>query len=364
MRKIVVILLLLTGYVSVAQQAQSITFEEPSHDFGTIKEENGPAEFDFKFKNTGSEPLKILNVKASCGCTTPNWTREEVAPGGEGFIRASYNPHNRPGPFHKTLTVTTSTSANNTVVLRINGQVEPKPRTVEDDLPTLMGAIRVKYKAFNLGKVYNNEPTVGEFDVYNASESPITFNKEVEGPAYIKVEFSPETLAPKEKGKVVITYNAEARNDLGFISDNIVFKTNEEGDNASKSMAVYATIEEYFPPMTEEELQAAAHLGIEEPMHDFGNVTSGDKLETTFVLTNTGKSDLNIRKTKASCGCTVPQLAKEDLKPGESVEMKVTFNTFGRRGNQIKTVTIYSNDPSKPVQKVTVKASVAAAPAN
>lgn len=81
MRKIVVILLLLTGYVSVAQQAQSITFEEPSHDFGTIKEENGPAEFDFKFKNTGSEPLKILNVKASCGCTTPNWTREEVAPG-------------------------------------------------------------------------------------------------------------------------------------------------------------------------------------------------------------------------------------------------------------------------------------------
>lgn len=364
MRKLVYILLVLTGYASFAQQEKTIAFEEPSHDFGMIKEEAGPAEFDFKFKNTGTEPLKIVNVRASCGCTTPNWTREEVAPGGEGFIRASYNPRNRPGPFHKTLTVTTSAAQNNTVVLRINGQVEPKPRTIEDDLPTLIGGIRVKYRAFNLSKVYNNEPVTKEFDIYNASEAPILFNKDVEGPSYIKVEFKPETLAPKEKGKVVITYDAESRNDLGFMSDNIVFTTNEEGDDARKSMSVYATINEYFPPMSAEEMAAAAHLGIEKSLHDFGSVTSGDKVETTFTLTNTGKSDLNIRKTKASCGCTVPQLAKKDLKPGESVEMKVTFNTYGRRGNQIKTVTIYSNDPKKPVQKVTIKAKVAPKPAN
>ena len=358
MRKFVFILFMISGYAVLAQQAQTITFEEPTHDFGTIKEEDGPAEFDFKFKNSGSEPLKILNVRASCGCTTPDWTREEVAPGAEGFIRASYNPRNRPGPFHKTLTVTTNAPQNNTLVLRINGQVQPKPRTIEDDLPTLMGGIRVQYRAFNLGKVYTNEASTKEFDVYNASENPITFSKGVEGPSYIKVAFNPETLAPKEKGKIIITYDAKARNDLGFMSDNIVFSTNEEGDDARKSMSVYADVNEYFPPMSQEEMASAAHLGIAEPIHHVGSITSGDVVETTFKLTNTGKSDLNIRKTKASCGCTVPQLAKMDLKPGESVDMKVTFNSYGRRGNQIKTVTIYSNDPLKPVQKVTVKAAV------
>ena len=153
--KLIFFILLLASSSLFAQKLKSLTFEEPSHDFGSIKEVDGLAEFDFLFKNTGTEPVKILNVNASCGCTTPAWTKEEVAPGGEGFIRVSYNPLNRPGPFHKTLTVTTSSAQNNTIILRINGQVEPKPRKVEDDLPTLIGGIRVKYRAFNMGKVFN-----------------------------------------------------------------------------------------------------------------------------------------------------------------------------------------------------------------
>lgn len=357
------LLIVATGSLN-AQQLKNLTFEEPSHDFGTINEENGPAEFDFVFKNTGTEPLRILNVKASCGCTTPAWTREEVAPGQNGFITASYNPVNRPGPFHKTLTVTTSAAQNNTIILRISGQVEPKPRTVEDDLPILLGGIRVKYRAFNMGKVLNNEAVVKEFDVYNASEDPIVFNKNIEGPSYISITFLPETLAPGEKGKIIVRYDGKSKNDLGFMSDNVVITTNEEGDDARKSMSVYANINEYFPPMTAEEKLSAPHLGIENTIHDFGSIKSGDVVDATFVLTNTGKTDLNIRKTKASCGCTVPQLSKTDLKPGESVELKVTFNSAGRKGIQIKTVTIYTNDPSSPIQKVTIKAKVSSKAVN
>lgn len=364
MKNLLFSLLGLISFSLSAQELNNIAFEEPVHEFGTIKEADGPAEFDFIFKNSGTEPFKIINVRASCGCTTPAWTKEEVAPGQEGFIKASYNPRNRPGPFHKTLTVTTSSAQNNTIILRINGQVEPKPRTVEDDLPTLLGGIRVKYRAFNLGKVLNNDATTKEFDVYNASEKPITFNKETEGPAYIRVKFLPQTLSPKEKGKISVTYDGKARNDLGFMSDNIVITTNEEGDEAKKSMSVYADINEYFPPMTEEEKLVAPHLTIENVLHNFGNITSGDVVDTSFKLTNTGKTDLNIRKTKSSCGCTVAQLTKLNLKPGDSVDMKVTFNSKGRKGNQIKTVTIYSNDPSKPIQKVTVKSKVAAKAAN
>lgn len=360
MKNILFILALLSSISLSAQELKNLTFEEPSHEFGAIKEVDGPAEFDFVFKNTGTDPIKILNVRASCGCTTPAWTREEVAPGQNGFIKASYNPRNRPGPFHKTLTVTTSAAQNSTIILRISGQVEPKPRTIEDDLPTLLGGIRVKYRAFNMGKVLNNEATTKEFEVYNASENPIIFSNEIEGPAYISISFIPETLAPKEKGKIVVIYNGKIKNDLGFMSDNVVFTTNEEGDEARKSLSVYADLNEYFPPMTAEETLNAPHLVIENVIHDFGNIDSGDVVVATFKLTNSGKSPLNIRKTKASCGCTVPQLEKVNLKPGKSIELKVTFNSAGRKGNQIKTVTIYTNDPTKPIQKVTIKAKVAA----
>jgi len=358
--KLLFFTLLFANSILVAQELKPITFEEPSHDFGNIKEVDGAAEFDFVFKNTGTDSIKILSVKASCGCTTPAWTKENVAPGETGFIKASYNPQNRPGPFHKTLTVTTSSEQSKTIVLRINGQVEPKPRTVEDDFPTLLGGIRVKYRAFNMGKVFNNEIATKEFDVYNASDSSIVFNATTEGPSYIAISFFPETLEPKEKGKIKVTYDGAKKNDLGFMSDNIVFTTNEEGDDSIKSLSVYADIQEYFAPMTEEQKLNAPKLTIENTVHNFGSITSGDVVSTTFKITNAGKTDLNIRKTKASCGCTVPQLATKDLKPGESVGMKVTFNTAGRKGNQIKTVMIYSNDPLKPIQKVTIKSKVAA----
>jgi hypothetical protein len=185
------------------------------------------------------------------------------------------------------------------------------------------------------------------------------FTKEFEGPRYIKISFLPEILAPKEKGKIILSYDGKMKSDLGFMSDNIVFITNEEGDSARKSLSVYADIQEYFAPMTEEEKLKAPKLWIKNTVYDFGKISSGDVVSTSFFLTNIGKTNLNIRKTKTSCGCTIPKLVtKDDLKPQESVELKVTFNSLGRRGNQIKSVIIYSNDPIKPIQKVTIKAKI------
>ena len=90
-------------YTVNAQVVKELAFAETVHDFGIINEVDGSVEHEFVFTNTGSEPIKILNVKASCGCTTPGWTKEEVPSGGEGFVKARYNPANRPGPFNKSL---------------------------------------------------------------------------------------------------------------------------------------------------------------------------------------------------------------------------------------------------------------------
>ena len=206
--------------------------------------------------------------------------------------------------------------------------------------------------------MYVNEPGVKDFIVYNQSDSVITFLPDAIGPKYIKVTFEPQALEPKQKGKIIITYNSEQRNDLGFMSDNIVINTDELGEDASKSFSVYADINEYFPPLTPEQQALAPKLMITKKVHDFGKIEQGTTASTIFVLVTNGKSELNIRKTHASCGCTIASLNSDVIAPGEELELGVTFNSAGRRGNQQKSITIYSNDPATPVQRVTIKALV------
>ena len=357
MKKAGIIIIMLVSTVAFGQAIEELKFTEQNHDFGLIQEVDGPAEYQFDFTNTTLVPITITNVRASCGCTTPAWTREPVLPGDSGFIKAVYNPRNRPGPFHKTLTVTTNGKVSS-IVLRIQGKVEPKPRTIEDDFPTVIGGLRVKYRAFNVGKVFDNAPATKDFAVYNQSDKAITFLPEVKGPAYITVTYEPQTIEPKQKGKIIITYDAQQRKDLGFMSDNIVINTDEEGADAKKSFSVYADVNEYFAPLTAEQAALAPKLLIEKKVHDFGKIVQGSSVTTSFILKNNGKSDLSIRKTHASCGCTLATLEKDVLAPGEELELGITFNSAGRRGNQQKSITIYSNDPAAPVQRVTIKTIV------
>ena len=79
-------ILLATGIAS-AQNKAVISADETSFDFGTIKEANGNVSHTFKIKNTGEAPLVLTRVIASCGCTTPEWTKEPIAPGKTGDIK-------------------------------------------------------------------------------------------------------------------------------------------------------------------------------------------------------------------------------------------------------------------------------------
>ena len=357
--KLVFIFALFFANIGLAQQTELIQFEETTHDFGTVKEEDGPIVYEFKFINTGSDSIRIKGVKASCGCTTPGWSKEPIAPGESGYIKAQYNTRNRPGSFNKSLTVTTDLPTNSVKRLYIKGVVTPKPKTIEEELPTLMGGLRVNYNSFNLGRVYTKEePTVKEYEVYNASEESITFSSQIEKPDYINISFKPEVLEPKASGKIIVSYQGSLRNDWGFVTDNIVIYTDEADDVNRKSFTVYATIEEYFAPISNDEYLEAPHLTIDEVIHDFGSIGLDEKASHKFVLTNTGKQDLNIRAVKSSCSCTITKLKKNDVKPGESVELEVVFDSTGRRGNQQKSVTIFCNDPRKPMQRVTVKGVV------
>ncbi|CAM1360225.1 conserved exported hypothetical protein [Tenacibaculum sediminilitoris] len=84
-------------------------------------------------------------------------------------------------------------------------------------------------------------------------------------------------------------------------------------------------------------------ISFDKEEFDFGTVSEGDVVETTFVVTNTGKSDLIITNAKASCGCTVPSWPKEAIAPGETGNIEVKFNTSGKPNKQSKSITLTTN---------------------
>jgi archaellum component FlaG (FlaF/FlaG flagellin family) len=120
-------LILLTGTIASAQQkdASIAVVDGAVHDFGEIDEKGGPVTYVFKIKNDGEIALVVTKVVASCGCTSPDWTKEPIAPGKTGEIKVTYDPNGRPGPFTKTVSVY-SNGKSGSYILTIKGTVISK----------------------------------------------------------------------------------------------------------------------------------------------------------------------------------------------------------------------------------------------
>jgi hypothetical protein len=108
---------------TAAQAEDVLEIKLPEHNFGKIPQ-GKPVYHFFEITNKGSKPLKLDNVNASCGCTTPEWSRDEIAPGGTTQIKVGYNAASE-GTFEKTITI--HYNGNQTKVLRIKGEVWKAP---------------------------------------------------------------------------------------------------------------------------------------------------------------------------------------------------------------------------------------------
>lgn len=128
MRKTAFLLVFLAATLfSFAQEtatpADQLKLKETTHDFGSIPK-GKPVYYSFEITNTGITPLKLDDVHASCGCTTPEWSREPIAPGATAQIRVGYNAATE-GPFEKNITITYN--SNQSKILFIKGAVWKGP---------------------------------------------------------------------------------------------------------------------------------------------------------------------------------------------------------------------------------------------
>lgn len=351
MRKAGLIICFFISISSIAQVTRPIKFNEESFDFGKIIEKDGSVTHIFEFTNSLNKPVKILGVKPSCNCTAPDWSKEEIQPGKTGFIKAEFNPKGRPGFFTKTLTVTTDAESN-PYILQIKGSVMTDSQRSNLGFSKARGSWRVKSTTLNLGKVYlKNEYVVREFQILNDGKKAVTYLGNYDGPSYIRVNVEPKALQPGESGIIRIGYNGKLRNAYGLQSDNVVIHTDDESV-PGKSFDVMANLEDYFPELTPQEAAKSPKLHVNQTALDFGRIKQNQATTREATVTNLGQSLLELRSIQGNCACIITEVDKRSLKTGQSATIRISFNPQDRKGTQQKAVTIYSNDPKDPVQRI------------
>lgn len=205
------IVTLLTS-VLFAQEAE-ITFDKDSHDFGTIAEELGKVSYDFTFTNTGKAPLFLTRVSASCGCTTPNWTKEPIAPGEKGKITVTYSTTGRPGSFNKSITVISNAQNSTNKVLRISGVVTPKntattpqPNFQNQDTSIFTEGFQISSNKLTF-ELAPRSKKLQYINIENKGDSPLSVKID-KTPKYVTVVSSMATIPAKTTGVVTVTFDA------------------------------------------------------------------------------------------------------------------------------------------------------------
>lgn len=357
-RLIFVFFALVTGILFTVAQTTGpvIQFKKNVHNFGEVKEDGGYVNFHFVFTNTGDSSLQIRKVKASCGCTSPRWPTEEILPGQKDSIKVRFNPKNRPGPFDKTITIS-SNAVNASHVLHIKGNViQEKSMVPELKYTHQVGQLRLESLRVNFGEILLGGSAKQELGVYNAGDNPVTLSlKRI--PDYISVEFNPVRIPPKSEGKIYLKYDTKNHEDYDFVFDRLFLLLNGKPE-ANSMITAMALLKEDFSNLSPEQLALAPVTEFNTLEHDFGEIAPDKPVSYKFKLKNTGKTNLAIRKIRPSCGCTAVAPDNTIIVPGKSCKILVRFDPKGKKGNQKKAITIITNDPKNYRTILYIKAVV------
>ena len=354
MKKMILLAAMMVSIAAMAQEAV-VTFNKTTHDFGKINEAVGRVTTVFEFKNEGMVPLVLTNVKASCGCTTPKWTREPVEPGSTGQITVTYNPNGRPGRFQKTVTVT-SNDTEPTLRLYIKGEVIPKPAQPANKYPIQMGALSLQKKSINLGSVKKSAPKNVEIEYANTTDAEVSVELICESEAsYWIPNVTLAKVAPGQTGKIQLALQTAACPIYGPMESKVYVQVNGKRVISEEyAITIKADLQEDFSHMSAEDIQQAPILEVASELN-VGTIKAGKKLTTKITLSNSGVNPLLVRRAYSNDNNLTVQGLKAGIKGGKKADLRLDINTIGAAPAEYsRIVNIITNDPKKSVVKVKV----------
>lgn len=350
MKRISSLCCLLFIVMAVSAQKPVIEFSKKTYDFGTINEADGKVTTVFEFTNTGMAPLVVNRVRASCGCTTPNWTKTPIEPGQKGTISVTYNPAGRPGRFTKTITVSSNATESDTRLI-IRGEVTPKPVDKSVQYPVKMDELGLKTNLLQFNTLIKGTEGQRTINVANFGTEDIRISVQNPFP-YLEIGIIPEVLKPNETGNIYVKFNTNRCSQWGPVAERIYVILNDQKIiSDTYSLRVRANIVEDFAKMTLEEKREApimeiANLNASRTI-DVGKIPANMVKSYKISVANKGIKPLLIRRIVNNNSDMKVTASKTSISSGKKADIKFDINTKGNKAGAPyrRTFSIQTNDP-------------------
>jgi Protein of unknown function (DUF1573). len=341
--------------------SQIVFVEEPTHNFGRIKEDGGLVSHSFEIKNTGDRPLVITRVSVSCGCTRPKWSKEPIQPSATTEVIVTYDPNGRPGYFNKTMQIH-SNAEESRFTLSVRGRVEPKfvPPPIVYNYSVGNLNMHTKTVAFD-SIAYNNkgEGLSEVVKVQNDGEVPLTI---LWGkiPPYLSIAANPKELNSDEAGEIIISIDATNIKSKGRLTATVPFWVKAEGQEpVENKLNVSANIIDDFSKLSQSEKDNSPIVMLSTTEIDYGKLSGGNRgrVVRTFDITNRGKTPLTIYSVTSDDEAITISGGRKEIRPNATATFRVAIQARNLNvGLLDSSINIVCNAPNTPVSIIKVTA--------
>lgn len=355
MKRILYTFVLFLSFAALASSQPKISFSEKTHDFGDILW-NNPVTAEFKVFNKGNKPLVITKVSTSCGCTVAGWTKDPIMPGATGFVSSTFDAK-AIGRFHKTIGVYCNAS-DKPIYLVIQGTVSTTVKNYGATYPHRIGEVRLDKNDIEFADANKGDKPTMDIKLVNTSDKiyePVLMHL----PPYLKAEAIPAKLGKDRAGIIRLTLDSKRLVNMG-LTQTSVYLARFSGDKVGEEneITVSAVLLPDFSKLTAQQKEDAPAIKLSVTELDMGALGPKDKVTHKVIITNMGKSRLDIKELQVFNQVVNVSLKKKYINPGASTTLSVTLR--GKGLSKLKSaprVLMITNDPVHPKVMIKIKAT-------
>lgn len=346
---------MLSALLALPASAQKITTQHEVVDCGQVVFSK-PVTAEFVLKNDGRKPLVINNVLKSCGCTQVDYPKTSIAAGESFVIKAVYDAKQM-GTFTKQVCLYTNADEE-PFILSMRGKVVGSVVDFAGSYDEMLGAIKSDAQEIEFDDVNRGDRPVQRIHIFNPTDEvlePVVMHL----PDYLHAFVSPSKVAPRHSAEISFVLDSKKLRDLG-LNQTSIYLGERPGDKVApeKEIVVSAVLLPGFENMTPAKKALAPKIEMSATDLNLGRFNGKKKLKGEILITNKGKSELDIRSMQMFTMGLQVNLKKSKIQPGETVKMKVTAVAADLKKSRVRhpRILMITNDPDHA--KVVVKINV------
>ena len=346
---------MLSALLALPASAQKITTQHEVVDCGQVVFRK-PVTAEFVLKNDGHKPLVINNVLKSCGCTEVDYPKTGIAAGESFVIKAVYDAKQM-GTFTKQVCLYTNADEE-PFILSMRGKVVGSVVDFAGSYDEMLGVIKSDAQEVEFDDVNRGDRPVQRIHIFNPTDElmePVVMHL----PPYLHAFVSPSKVAPRHSAEISFVLDSKKLRDLG-LNQTSVYLGEGPGDKIApeKEIVVSAVLLPGFDNMTPAKKALAPKMEMSTTDLNLGSFNGKKKLKGEILITNKGKSELDIRSMQMFTMGLQVNLKKSKIQPGETVKMKVTAVAADLKKSRVRhpRILMITNDPDHA--KVVVKINV------